>query len=270
MSREEIAPPSDEEAAVRNYILICVAALFLILVSDQGDLGGALTLLPVLAGALGLIMRTSMGSIMLLLTLGAKIFLVHLMRPSWVRVSRFEQAAFRLTDILLGLGVLAYVIAHYRLVGLVRNIFPLDPRRRELVPRPDRRGMVSRQVEERRSKRLVEPLEFALMLVALPVFTLLAHVVWKLLRLPARWSGVDLPDWLWPWTGLIWPVWMLAMVLLATWGLISYWARRGMSATEGQIILQDAMWEETRREQRWINRWLAWDRRQRRRKENKS
>jgi hypothetical protein len=250
-------------------MLICVGALFLILVSDQGDLGGVLTLLPVLAGALGLVMRTSMGSIMLLLTLGAKIFLVHLMRPGWVRMSRFELTAFRITDILLGLGVLAYVIAHYRLVGLVRNIFPADSRRRELVPRGDGRGMVSRQVDQKRSKKLVSPLEFALLLVALPVFTLLAHVVWKLLRLPSRWSAVDLPEWLWAWTGLIWPVWILALGLLIAWGLISYWGRRGMTPAEGQVLLQDAVWEETRREQRRITRWLARDRRQHRRKERK-
>jgi hypothetical protein len=43
-----------------------------------------------------------------------------------------------------------------------------------------------------------------------------------------------------------------------------------MTPVEGQVLLQDAVWEETRREQRWVGRWLAWDRRRRLREEKKS
>jgi hypothetical protein len=234
-----------------------------ILIAEAKDETWFLTLLPVLAGALGLVMRTSMASAMLLLTLGGKIFLVHLFRPSWFRFMLRGQGVFWITDLLLAMGVLAYIIAHYRMTGLVGNIFPPDPRRRELVPRADGSGVVPRQLEQKRSKSLVGPTEFIFLFVAVLAAAVLAMIVWKIL--PGRWVPVGLPFWLWPWTGLIIPTWLLAVGFLVAWGLFSYWGLRTLTAPEGQTLLQDALWGETRREQRWLGRWLAWDRRQKKR-----
>ncbi len=272
MSRDPEQVTTPEETAVRTYLLICTASLLVILVAEARDETWFLTLLPVLAGALGLVMRTSMASAMLLLTLAGKIFLVHLFRPPWYRSMLRSQGAFWITDLLLAMGVLAYIIAHYRMTGLVRSIFPTDPRRRELVPRADGYGVVSRQLEQKRSKSLVGPLEFVYLFVAVLGAGLLATIIWKIL--PGRWVPIGLPSWLWAWTGLIVPTWLLALGLLLAWGLFSYWGLRNMSPSEGQVLLQDVLWHETRREQRWLGRWLAWDLRQKkknlRKKEIKS
>jgi hypothetical protein len=265
----EPRPAASEESAVRNYTLICVAALFVILLSQQGDLTGLLTLLPILAGAIGLAMRSSTASAMLLLTLGGKIFLVDVFgTPSWFRRGFLSSRSFQFTDILLCAGVLAYVMAHYRLTGLVGSIFPRDPRRPGGKPDRDGHGETTREPDQKRSKRLVGPTEFAVLLVALPACVLVGQLVWKVL--PRPWADVYIPLWLAEWTGLILPAFVLAALLLVAWGLFGYWGRRGMSVQEGEIMLQDVIWHETRREQRWITRWLAWARLRRQREEKVS
>ena len=52
--------------------------------------------------------------------------------------------------------------------------------------------------------------------------------------------------------------------------LLGHWRARQMTAAEGELSLQDTLWRETRREQRRLNRWLAWAELRRRRKEQSS
>jgi len=47
--------------------------------------------------------------------------------------------------------------------------------------------------------------------------------------------------------------------LLAS-SILNYLARRQMTRAEAELMLQDILWRETRREQRRIGRWLAWSR----------
>jgi hypothetical protein len=57
--------------------------------------------------------------------------------------------------------------------------------------------------------------------------------------------------------------------VLAVAALLRYLALRRMTPPEAGLYLQDVLWRETRREQRRLNRWLAWAWLRRRRREER-
>jgi hypothetical protein len=262
-------PPSPfVDPAARGYLLACVVALLLITIQEM-ELGfTVLTPLPFVAGAIGLLIRSSMASLMLLFALAGKIFLeqrIGLNIFPWRY--RVIESQLNASDIILCGAVLAFVIAHYRMMGLIRNVFPADPRRRDGQAARGRFGGPVGEVYQRRSTRLVGPVEWSMFVLALPVWPLLAQLLWLVRPRPLSLSY--LPVWLWRWTALIAPLWIVAGTLWVVSSLLNYWGRRGMTAHEGQMLLQDTVWHETRREQRWVNRWLAWDRLRRQRQEER-
>jgi hypothetical protein len=261
-------PKPRNDLAVRTYVLVCLVAL-LVMMLAQMEMGPDLfALLPVLAGAAGLLMRSTLASLMLLVALGGRIFLYHQTGFGRFLGRGLGTPRFHLTDLLLCAATLAFVIAHYRLMGLVKNVFPEDPRRREKWPPGRLWAGVARAPRERRSAHLVGPVEWLVFLVSLPIFVILAQIIWSLL--PGRWARWELPYGVWAWTGLVLPVLGLAAALLVAGAFLGYWGRRGMSPEEGQVLLQDVLWKETRREQRRLNRWLAWFRLRRERREEGS
>jgi hypothetical protein len=264
MSTIQEEPPNlANDVAVRTYMLICLVAL-LVMVLAQMQVGADLwALLPVIAGAIGLLMRSSLASLMLLFALGGRIIIYRqlgLGQTFWQRMP--GASPLQLTDLLLCAAVLAFVMGHYRLIGLLKNVFPEDPRRAEKMP--EGRGLPvggKGAVRERRSTRLVGSLEWLVLLLSLPIWVVLGQLAWRLL--PGRWSPDDIPGWLWAWTGLVVPILLTTGILVVASGFLAYWRRRGLTAEAGQVYLQDVLWEETRREQRRVNRWLAWGRKRR-------
>src|SRR5262249_2293934 len=119
------------DAAVRNYTLICVVAL-LVMVLELLQLHPLLDILPGLVGALGLVLRSALASLMLGLALGGRFFLYHYW--GWGEFLWGKNVSFRPSDLILCGAVLAYMMGHYRLLGLVSNVFPVDPRRRDVRP----------------------------------------------------------------------------------------------------------------------------------------
>jgi hypothetical protein len=262
------APNLRNDAAVRNYTLIAAAALLVLALVQVGERSSVFGLLPVLAGFLGLALRSGLGVLMLLFTLAGQIFIQRQSGfpwgPGWGGGPSAMQ--FQPLDVILCGAVLAYAISLYRLIGLVKNLLPAEPAFR------DRRrgwlGGVSFEARHRRSTRLVGPVEWALLLLALPLWAILSQLLWMLR--PAPWLQSGLPPALTEWTVLIVPAWVAGMILLVISGLLGYLGRRGMTVEEGRLLLQDTVWHDTRREQRRINRWLAADRLRREREENKS
>ena len=53
-------------------------------------------------------------------------------------------------------------------------------------------------------------------------------------------------------------IWGLGGLVLIASTVIGYLAWRRMTPDEAAVVLQDTVWTETRREERKINRWLAW------------
>jgi hypothetical protein len=250
--------------AVLTYLLVCASALLVIMLVEMERAFDLFILLPLVAGGVALVMPSGLASLMLVVALAARVILTQKFSLGMLYWGRFTfQPRIRgATDIMLAGAVLAFVMAHCRLTSLVKSVLPSDPRYREPRPRRHWFGGTEREVRRYRSPGVVGPVEWALFLLALPVWALLGQLVW--LTFPGSWTYLGLPPWVWR---LVVPAWVLATVLILASSFLGYWGRRHMTPKEGQLLLQDVLWQDTRREQRWINRWLAWARRRDQRKE---
>src|SRR5262249_27020692 len=105
----------------------------------------------------------------------------------------------------------------------------------------------------RRSVRLVTPTELALLVVSLPLWALVAQVVWWWLNRPRNVLGWT------PWAARL-TVLLACLIpgLVLAAAVLRQLRRRRMTADEAVLLLQDTLWNETRGEQRWYTRWLAW------------
>jgi hypothetical protein len=229
---------------------LCLGALAVLFLVDVQRGIRLTTPLLLAVGLTGVLVRVRVAPILLLVTLAAGHALEQhqLTGLGWRWYVR--PRAFQVSDVVLCGAVLTYVAAHYRLQALKRHIFPPDPRRRE--PVPDRPGK-TRVVQRTRSAKLATAEEAAVLLVLVPVPALLAQACW--LALARQWSIFGLP----PTVGrLLLLVWVLAVGGFVVAGLLGHWRTRQMTVEEGELFLQDTLWRETRREQRRLNRWLAW------------
>ncbi len=258
----------DQDPAVRNYVFLCLTALVLIfLVLVRRGMGGW-SFLPVIVGLLGAGLRWRLAPILCLILLTGLLY-SHDLPGQAVRLNQWPRGrAFRLEDWILSGAVLAYFAAHYRLQGLTLSIFPVDPRRLGGEDRPA--GQVSHLPEgdtPRRESRLVSPSEIGWLILSLPIFAFLAQ--WSWILLPDYDEQHQAPFGLEPraWQGMI-TAWVLALGLYVVAGLLDYVGRMRMTRQEATLVLQDVLWKETCRDQRRLQRWLAWASfRNRRRKE---
>jgi hypothetical protein len=163
-----------------------------------------------------------------------------------------------LPDWLLSAAMLAYVAAHYRLMGLARAYFPDDPD--HTIPRAA--GESADGDEERGGRTAASPMEMSWFVISLPVWAVLAQVVWRLVQAGPPRFGLD-PA---PWQGVV-LAWALGLGCLLVGGVLSYAAWQHRTRSEAKLLLQDIMWRENARELRRIERALALARRRQRRKE---
>jgi hypothetical protein len=242
-----------------HYLIICLACLVLmVLVLTQLGMN-TVAWFVVLVGAAGLAWRWRMAPILMLgvLAVGLKI------QPEYPTGS-----VLRIPELLLSGAVLGFVAAHYRLQSLMAHIFPPDPRRREGQPRWQVGYFTLRYqapiMKERRSAKQVTSREIGLLLLSLPIWAMLAQIVWRVL--PSSWGNPGLPPPIWR---AIIVAWIIGLAWFAAASFIDYRSRRQMKPEEAGLFLQDILWRETRREQARIIRWSAWFRLRKRRR-NKS
>jgi hypothetical protein len=268
------APPPDD--GVRHYTFLSLTALGAITLALFWRGLDALSLLPALVGALAVLFRWRGGAVWVLLVvvylLAAQrwpvlhpafisqeiawlIYPVGLgqrprlhLRPALIGPS----SEFGLPDLLLGAGLFAYLAGYYRLLGVAANIFPADPRRR------GQRDLAT----ERRPPRLVMGREILTLLAAWPLWIGLTWLCWRWLE--NKETTLDIADYSWQAMVLAWLIGLLFLVASA---LVRHGAQRKMRPEEAALFLQDTLWLETSREQRRINRWIAWARRRQRGKE---
>jgi len=248
----EATLPREDAAPVRphHYQILCgtaLGALFLIQLQQGLFL---LAALGMLIGAAAILLRVRISPILVLIPLIlGQIWLVY--PVPGLRA----QTALQVEDVVLCAAALGYVAGHYRLLSLWRNILPTDPRQRyhkraaAIVPL-NRLGRVAVQ---HRPASLLSRTEIAWLVLELPVFALLAQGAWIVLGiqrdvfgLPARWVQL----------GQI--IWGLTFGVLIAGQIIRSIRLLRMDRLTARMLLQDALWHETRREQRRIGRWLAW------------
>jgi hypothetical protein len=294
MSNEPEKPAPNDQGE-RHYFFVCLAALLvlqLILLARPRPVLPfwmrvylpVFDLWPVLLGGMGLVLRWRTAPLLLLFMLSVLLFLTS---PPGKRDP--------VQDMILGAAVLTFVIANYRLVALQHFVFPRDPRHRALAGSRAARG---RKQEEkgvpapvtlpgrRRSGRLVslEELSFLLLTVLLWVgvapfcYSFFAPVEYPRGYERLWWQNISNPPLQSVASGLevmveyVWQLraglWLFGGGILLASLLLNHLIFRRQSPEEAAIFLQDMVWKETRREQRRVNRWLAWARlRQEKRKE---
>jgi hypothetical protein len=232
------------ERGALSYMLVCLCALLVLYqVLDERGLD-QWSLVPVVVGAAGVFLRWSASPVALI---GA-VVLALMAEGNYLLLESRE--TLRIPDFLLCAGVLAYVMAHYRLTALAEP-FPVErpPRKQQATPAP---APVQR---ERPEALFISGQEMGLLLLALPVWAGLAQLAWQVL--PTSWAN---PGVLGPvWRAMLF-FWIVGGLALVTASALDYWRRRTMSLEEANLFLQDTLWQETRREQRRINRWFAWAR----------
>lgn len=253
MSDAAAAKAARASPGARQYQALCGLFLGAIFLADLQQGALMLSLLLFLVGSLGVL---SPGRLAPLMLLGGILATQLFKQFGWRRLGMpwlGDRGGIQADEVFLALAVLGYVLSHYRWQSLVHNILPLDRRRREYAEEwPQRSGPV---VPQRRSADQVTRLEISLLVISLPVWALLAQLAWTWLRFPP-----DLQGWRPGPARVLLAVWVVGMAALLARVLLAYWRRRQDSPAIAGMVLQDTLWKESRREQRRINRWLAWKR----------
>lgn len=275
MNRQDKAPGLWDNTPAGNYVLVCAAALLVLLLVLLQRGMERWSLLPILVGGPALLFRWRLAPLMLLLSVGGLLYLDAALASPRLRAWQ-SRLAPSMSDFLLCAAMLAYLMGHYRLQGLQRNVFPHDPR----LDRQPRDDMATRAVGYsararvflflRRSARLVAAEEAVWLLVTLPLCAGAAQLLWlgiawtqPGLRLGLSREGLlDVAPEVWM------LIWVLGLGLLIVGSLFGYLSRRAMTAEEAALFLQDVAWKELRREQRRLHSWRAWGLAKKRRKES--
>jgi len=239
---QAVSEPSASRVTARHYQAMCglaLAAIFLVQV-QHSPLGMPITLLAnlfvVFIGMLGILYRVRLNPIFALFALAVP----QLIEQSQV-FSRDQRGArfLDVADVIVCVGVLTYLIGQYRLHGLWFHVVPLDPR----VP-------AERQT---RSQGTLSLAELSALIFPIPICVLLAEIAALLLKQP--WSLGKLPT---QWNQFLAVAWVILLALFLSAHAFRYWRRRQMDRVSAQLLLQDVLWQQTRGEQRRVNRWLAW------------
>lgn len=275
----EPAPPPDPESLrglfhapeVRNYLFAGLAALamvFVVLFGRGSDLGGLLLLLT---GAAGMAFRRAgTPPLFLLMLLYFQIFPYGLPPAEEDRFA-LRDGLFGVGDMILAAAVVVYVACHYRVIGLTARAVPLDtaaPARGE--EKPPRRPPANVRQDELSQ---VVALALGAAVVGQLVWWFLTTATIDVLGdSPIRFDQPQTVRRGRPQRG--YPDWGTRLLLLA--GLATaamalgrlvfgYWRLKRLSPAEGVLMLQEAAWDETRRDQVRVAWWRAWARQKRER-----
>jgi hypothetical protein len=242
-----------QSSAARRYQLMALLALLLVFVVMLESGLEVLSLVVLLLGALAIGFHWTIGPPLLLVLLTLLLTdwrelvrrlnrLIHLSRPGGLRWGAGD--VLPLTELVLAVAVLAFVIAQYRLVSLTRHIFPMDPRRPVPGPAPPPRP---------RHPDLVGEQELAYTAVALPGWAAAGFLVWSLLSFyPVSWFGLPPDTW-----RILLVAWVAGLGLIVTRAVVGYLVLTRATEAEARLYLQDQLWRETRREQARIETWTT-------------
>jgi hypothetical protein len=256
MSEAEKTNPTVDDPAVRNYTILCLGCLSLLLVALLRKNAGPWGFIPVAVGLLGVWQHWRLGPFLTLITV-----VILLVSHEPVGDINSRNRTFRLTDCILCVAALGYVIGQFRLQALVHAIVPADPRRHREVP-GDGSPDALPPGKLNRDPRLAQPAEIAWVVMTLPICALFAQVLWRLLP----WSGDSHQNWRVLMPGIV-CAWFLVLALFVAQGLLRYVGWQRQTPREARLTLLDTYWQEIRGELRRISHWMAWA--QSRRKERK-
>lgn len=237
----------------RDYTLLAVAGLLVIVVVLVDERVGWWALMPLTGGLLGILVPGSVGVPFVLLSI-----VVMLALRGWFQWHVFgpPEDPSPLAVAFFAVGVMAYVAGHTRLLAIKRHAVPPDTRRAK-EPRGDRvEGRWLLPAEPTRRTALPSG-EIAVLAASVPAFVLVAYLLWLRVALEPTPLLLDVPLQVWRILIIVWAG-MIGLAVVYT--LTSYLRRSLASPEESLMYLQDQLWAATRSEQRRINSWRAWAR----------
>lgn len=246
---------------VRDYTLLAMAGLLIIMVLLVDEGLGWWAVLPLACGTMGVMLPGTVAVPFVLLVL-----LVLLGGKGWFAGWAFERIPDSpLSVLLFAVAVFVYVAGHTRLLTIRRHAVPPDTRR-EKKPGHDRltgRWLLPAE-PTKRSVSLLPEGEFWVLAASVPIFVLVAYLLWLTVALEPVPDMIDIRPQLWRALVILWAG---VIGLAGVYTLTSYLGRVHASREESLMYLQDQLWAATRGELRRINSWRAWSRLRRERKE---
>jgi hypothetical protein len=241
--------------AVRDYTLTGLVALLLIGLVQAGEgLEEGWELLPVLLGVGALVLRWSMGPVVVLLGL----LIVQLVRGwMWFMPFGARFPSSLVTDLFLAGALIVYVASAFRLNSLTRTIFPADPRRRHPPERLAPGRLFPMAEQQKRAQGLVSSLEVGVLFLTAAVCVVLAFVLWTHISVERPFPRLRFPVVI---SQALLVVWLVGVVLAILAAAFVYLRWNQATPEEGMLFMQDQLWRETRSEQRRAERWLVWTR----------
>lgn len=249
--------------AIRDHRLVAILALVVLAGALFQEGYGVWAFLPVLPGLLSVVLASSAGPSFVL---GLLIFLLmagNILRgiPAWHRPEATD-----LFDLVLGVTCLTYVSAHWRLLSLLKQAVPGDPRRakRAAKRRLEGRWLLPAETTKRTPERVPGHEIFTLIGQGV-LFGVSGYLLWYRLSFEVPPPEVRIHESLWRLLLVVWSV-LLALIAgrvvfaIVRWYLASY--------EESLMYLQDQFWSATRGEQRRIQAWVTKDQLDREQREN--
>ena len=237
-----MSQPTATAITPRHYQALCglaLAAMFLL--QMQQNILLFFNLMMLALGALAILRFASLSPVLVLVALaGGQLFDQHQQNgffdPDHLRSYR----SLNINNVLFCMATLTYLIGHYRLYGLRFGVLPFDARQ----------GSAAVQA---RSVETLSAVELASLVIPIPLCALLADFTAVLLRQP--WTVVGyLPRE----KQLLTIGWAVLLALFVAAHGFRYWRRLQMDRATALLLLQDVVWNETRGEQRQLNRWIVW------------
>ena len=258
--------PIEQPAAARHYSMLCLLMLLVLTVLLLERVPDTWSALPLLFGVAFLVIQWREGPAVVLFLVAWLLASENMygdplrVLPSLLRGMRNFANRSRITpafdDFLLAGAFLIYAASHYRYLGFVRHIFPLDPRQRPYggLGTAERRRLL--EEPQRRSPETMTPREFGLLALAVPLWLGGAAALWSWALDEQRLNYV-LDDVLWSALKLLY---LFGVPLLLFRATLIHANQSRASHDENLMYLQEQLWRETRREQSRTNRWLTWAR----------
>lgn len=259
--------------AARTYLITGLAATAMLCASLIERSAGLWGFLPALIAGAGLVFRWVNAAVFVLL--GTAIAMLVTQPVMQTRTS--------MSDVILAMSILSYVMAQYRLCSLTVAIFPNDARQTLQPPKEKRRTDLPALLQffmtitivpmlvylalrrpdktrpqygpHRRDTEVLPSDEIPKALVAVAFSATGALAIW----LSTRWRSAPLATYPQQWQlGMI--VWVLLLPVILVAVGTSYVQWRNAKPEEARMIMAEELWRQTRREQRRVARWAAWAR----------
>ena len=249
----------------RHYQAMCglaLSAIVLIQLQQSSllpQISVVVNLLIGLVGMLGIFYRARLSPMVALLAIAAPHLIEQYYANQFFNADTRRMRFLDVADLFLCMAVLTYFIGHYRLQGLWFGVVPADTRAARLLSPAGigvgREGSEKPAPPRARSEHSLSARELLTLVFTVPAVALLADLAGLLVK--RHWTIIDLPER--PhWQQFLVVAWMLLLVMFLAAHAFRYWRRLQMDRVSAMLMLQDILWNETRGEQRRINRWMAW------------